>query len=219
LFIITLTANTSALRLNEIESNPAGSDSGAEWVELYSENEVNLEDYYLENGDGGKYNLSGSFSGYLVITFSILWLDNTNETVYIKQNNNVIDSAGPFADSKNNELTYSLCSNEWKMISSTKGAENNCEDNEEESNTDEEEQIEQAQETREETPIEKKKEVKLSTPTIEEISPQKTEKISLGKKQEIKEEVTKTYKTRQGVIYFFLGFCILLVVLIALKRL
>jgi hypothetical protein len=76
-----------------------------------------------------------------------------------------------------------------------------------------------AQETREETPIEKKKEVKLSTPTIEEISPQKTEKISLGKKQEIKEEVTKTYKTRQGVIYFFLGFCILLVVLIALKRL
>src|SRR3989344_3390746 len=58
LFIMILTGEVSAIRLNEIEANPEGTDSGNEWVELYSQDSVNLEGYFLENGDGGIYNLS-----------------------------------------------------------------------------------------------------------------------------------------------------------------
>src|SRR3989344_5504589 len=76
-FIILLTINfpiVLGLNLNEIEQNPFGQDAGNEWVELYSSEEINLEGYYLQ-ADDKIYNLSGSFSGFLVVVFDGQFLD------------------------------------------------------------------------------------------------------------------------------------------------
>ena len=70
--IIILISGVSAIRINEVEMNPAGKDYGNEWIELYSKEEVNLEGYKLMNNDGGELNLGGNFSGYFIYIFSIL---------------------------------------------------------------------------------------------------------------------------------------------------
>ena len=220
--IMILMANTSALRINEIESNPSGEDSGFEWVELYSEDTINLEGHYLENGDGGKYNLSGSFSGYLIINFSGRWLDNQNETVYLKLNGNTIDESENFDDPKNNDLAYSFCNNEWSFIASTKNGENNCGTTTQSTNNENNnnEEIEENEVIVEE--ISKNNEVKKTDNLVEEIvelTETKKSKISLAKNENnVNYEITRTYKTRSIVIYSFIGFCVLLVVLIALKK-
>ena len=216
LFIMILTSNVYALRLNEIESNPEGKDQGAELVELYSEDHVSLDGYYLENGDGGKFNLSGSFSGFFIVTFPGLWLDNSNETIYLKKDGEIIDETSSFSDNKV-EKTYGFCKDSWEFIESTKNEENPCGGQEENK---ENEEIPKSINNED-----KNSELKINeeiTENLQNISYNPPKKITLGSdtSYELEEfEVTKTYKTRLGVIYFFVGFSILLVVLIALKKL
>ena len=93
----------SAIVINEVEQNPAGEDRNNEWVELYSAEEINLENYFLVNNKGKEANLSGRFIGYKVITFNGLWLVNTNESVILKHNSEVIDRTSSMKDDKNNE--------------------------------------------------------------------------------------------------------------------
>ena len=52
LIFLFLASGISAITINEIESNPAGADTGNEWVEFYSNEEVNLEGYKIINNDG-----------------------------------------------------------------------------------------------------------------------------------------------------------------------
>lgn len=220
LFIIILTSSVYAIRLNEVESNPLGQDSGSEWVELYSEENFILDGYYLENGDGEIYNLSNSFSGFLVISFPSLWLDNSNETIYLKHNSEVVDMVGPFNDNKNNDQSYNFCKGEWIFLSSTKNEKNSCEDN---LKNDTSENKVKKNNTK---PLEKessKNSSKIELLVLEEknqsIKSNKKITLSSNVKDDFNGEFTKSYKTRLGVIYFFIGFCVLLVVLISLKKL
>lgn len=114
-----------AIRINEVELNPEGTDSGMEWVELYSSIEINLEDYKLVNNDGDEINLSGSFLGYYIHIFDKQWLDNSDEKVLLYKDNDLIDETEIFKDDKNNLLTWQLCEN-WEFKESTKEEENNC---------------------------------------------------------------------------------------------
>jgi len=239
LFITILTADAYALRLNEIEANPEGEDSGFEWVELYSAESVNLDDYYLDhNSSGGPVNLSGSFSGYFVITFPTQWLRNSNEVVYLKRNSEIVDSAGPFTDNKK-EKTYSFCNN-WVFIVDSRNAENACSgssssgsssgsgqtptQNQSQQNSNTAEQEEEIPRTT----IEQNNELENNNQNnivnlADDVPIQKPKKIVLNGKTVDKDnsnvEVTKTYKTRVGVIYFFMALCVLLVILIALRKL
>src|SRR3989344_828551 len=64
LVIITV-PSVSAAVINEIMYNPSqeqGDDADLEWVEIYSFDEINLSNYYLD-----EKNLNGSFSGYFII--------------------------------------------------------------------------------------------------------------------------------------------------------
>jgi hypothetical protein len=223
LLIITLTS-ASALRINELEANPPGEDSGNEWVELYSDTEVSLDGYVLDHvSSGAPINLSGTFTGYFVISLQTRWLRNTNETVYLKINGNVVDSVGPFNDNKNNDLTYGLC-DEWKLSPSSRNTENLCSspqtqttsntNNQNNNQASEEEQnIKEIYKNSNKTSV-----AKEVTSEAVENTPVKLTKISLVKKKSQESEITKTYKTRIGVIYFFIGFCVLLVILIAFRR-
>jgi hypothetical protein len=99
------------LLINEFELNPAGSDSGNEWVELFNpgENSIDLTGWTLKNNDNDVYSLSGTISpkGYEVITFSGLWLDNSDEKVILlNPSSQEIDSTPIKVDSSNDDNTW-----------------------------------------------------------------------------------------------------------------
>ncbi len=227
-----LIPEVSGLRINEFESNPNGTDTGAEWVELYSEESVNLEGYTLENGDGGVYNLSGIFTGYLTIIFPGAWLDNSNETVFIKQGATIVDQAGPFNDAKNNGKTWSFC-DEWKFVDGTRNSANNCDGSQQpaqntQNNSGGSSNSGLAYLSNDDTDTENDSPSTSDAPVANTAPAQnvgndivKPKKITLNalSSDDEKTIVTKTYKTRMGVIYSFIGFCVLLVVLIALRKL
>jgi hypothetical protein len=135
ILIIFLLSNISAIIISEVELNPAGTDAGNEWVELYNDGEMSLEGYILVNNDGKNISLNGNFSGYYVYTFAKQWLDNSNESVSLYNNSELIDKTDLFEDSKNNDLTWQLCDGSWKFVNSTKGQENNCKEEIKENNT------------------------------------------------------------------------------------
>jgi len=227
--ILTLSF-ASGLRINEVELNPAGKDAGFEWVELYSEENVDLGIYSLHNGDGGSYNLSGTFSGYFTVIFPGAWLDNSNETVFLKRSVEIISQTPAFNDAKNNEKTWSFC-NEWKFISGTQNAANACDGGtqvfiqEEENGTEEDNGLSYLTNNDLNNSQTLLPGTNNNLPNIVSnhsvAADNKPKKIVLNnaKQEDEKTIVTKTYKTRVGVIYAFLGLCVLLVVLIALRKL
>ncbi len=212
----------SAIVINEVEQNPAGEDRNNEWVELYSAEEINLENYFLVNNKGKEANLSGRFIGYKVITFNGLWLVNTNESVILKHNSEVIDRTSSMKDDKNNELAWSRCDAEWNFISSTSGNANSCTS----SQTQEPEPNNALSDEREEEPL-LENSFKAQSPAPDTMSapvpqPSKKEKIVLrSSKASSKEEKTGgdyTDVMRTRVVYAFIGFSIAVIVLIWLRK-
>lgn len=126
--LILLVSLVSGVRVNEVELNPEGNDSGYEWIELYSEVEINLTGWTLVNNDGDVINLTQVFQDYLIIDFSGQWLDNVNESVILKNSSgDIIYETIILADSNNNDKTWQYCDGDWNFIDSTKESENSCE--------------------------------------------------------------------------------------------
>lgn len=221
--ILINSSQSSALRINELESNPDGKDAGFEWVELYSEESVNLEGYILENGDEDRYNLSGIFTGYLVIIFPGLWLDNTNETVYLKQGESLIDETDLFNDATDDNRTWSFC-DQWIFVFATQNYANNCGSTPpavvQQNSEPEESQLtflnNDILDEPEDAPIENNLEANSSV-----LSDSRPNKITLNKKDDSDKKVivSKTYKLRTGVIYSFLIMCVFLIILLSMRRL
>lgn len=216
LLAILLIPVVSGIRINEVELNPAGDDSGNEWVELYSSEEINLDGWKLVNNDDNELILNQSFSGYLVINFERQWLDNSDERVFLYEDSNLIDKTNILDDSKNNNLAWGFCQ-DWVFVESTKGSENLCENEEEEKP---EEKIENKEEEKEkikpEEPSEQSKENKQLTGEAEKIITEK-EVIKLGSIN------SKIYKSKNEYIkeYSIYSFTILLgfiAVLLLIKR-
>jgi hypothetical protein len=124
--IIFLLSSISAIRISEVEMNPVGTDAGNEWIELYNDGDISLEEYMVVNGDGKNISLNNTFNGYFVYTFTKQWLDNSNESVSLYKNSELIDKTDSFDDPKNDDFTHQFCSSSWKFMASTKGSENNC---------------------------------------------------------------------------------------------
>lgn len=125
IFSLLILPSISAIIITEIEMNPAGTDAGNEWIELYSENEINLEGYKIINNDGKKINLSGSFLGYYAYVSSKQWLDNEDEKVFLYKGDELIDETDLLKDSWNDGRTWQLC-DLWEPKEQTKGNKNNC---------------------------------------------------------------------------------------------
>jgi len=128
LFEIFILINfVSAVRINEIELNPAGNDAGNEWIEFYNPEEINLEGYKIINNDGDEINLTGTFSGYYIYKFEKQWLDNSDEKIFLYNRENLIFETKLFADNKNNNLTWNYCpDSDWQFLESTEKQENKC---------------------------------------------------------------------------------------------
>jgi len=219
ILIIFLVSLVSAIRINEIELNPAGTDAGNEWVELFSDEEINLEEFKLVNNDGDEFPLEGILSDYFIVNFEKQWLDNKDERVYLYNNTKLIDKTDLFLDSNNNEKTWQFC-DEWIFEVSTKKQENNCPEQEIE-----EAEAEPDEEVLEEEPEKEEPEEKQEIEKIEEIKEESSEVkekeiIRLGSREEEKSKITRSvlYESSSEKIkkYAIYAFCLLLVVFVVI---
>jgi len=214
--VIVLTSLISGIRINEIEMNPPGTDAGNEWVELYNQEEINLEGYKLINNDGGEITLSGNFSGYYVYVFTKQWLDNSDEKIFLYKNSELIDETDLFVDGGDNIKTWQLCGS-WEFLEATKGEKNKCETKEEPLPEEPEEQ--QLPEEPEEEVVEINEEViKDYVDTRSKEIPLTAEVISLTPKDIKSEDNTESLDKADYAKYGFIGFCILIGVLLVLKN-
>lgn len=227
-------ALVSAIEITEFESNPFEGDSGNEWIELYSEEEFELDDYYLENADGNIYELEGTFSGYFVVQFESQWLDNVDERVYLKyeEDNATIDSTPLFDDGDNDNNSWNKCNDEWIFIESSKGEENLCGDEDQNNNDDSNNDSDGNDSNDDDSNLINNSENNQEIDTISTVQTNQREKIVLnapiqsGGVNEIENEdnagdifISKQERLRMWVIYSFLIFAVLLIILLALRRL
>jgi beta-lactamase superfamily II metal-dependent hydrolase len=102
--------------INEVELNPAGTDVGAEKVELYnpSNSIIDVSGWTISSTAGVAATVvinegtTISPNGYLIVgRDSQQWLDNTGEVIEVKNNSGIlIDSVGPFSDGSNDDKTW-----------------------------------------------------------------------------------------------------------------
>ena len=125
-------AMTSGLRINEVELNPYDDcNDCSEWIELYSEEEINLTNFKLRDKDNNTMNLNFSFSGYYIL-FPNISLNNNNEKLFI-YNNSLIFETIELSDSYNDNQTWQYCDG-WVFKMNTFNFENNCSSNNQEEN-------------------------------------------------------------------------------------
>jgi hypothetical protein len=133
MFIILSLSSINAIIISEVESDPQGTDSKNEWIELYSQEEINGE-YILVNNDAGEvYDNEDSnqikvhfnFQGYYIYIFGTQWLDNSDEKVYLyDEYGTLIDSTNLFDDGGNSNYTWQKCEDTWIFEEETRGVEN-----------------------------------------------------------------------------------------------
>jgi hypothetical protein len=204
LCLILFIGSIQAIKINEVELNPSGEDSGNEWVEFYHPGDFNLEGCKLVNNDGDELILSGSFSKYYIYTFEKQWLDNSDEKVFLYKKSELVDETDLFEDNKNNDLTWQLCDGDWKFAESTKGKKNDCKEKDEEK---ENENVEEKETEEVETIFED-----IENKIIE------SETIKLNTK-DIKSKVDKKNLDKSDYAkYGFVIFCVLLGFLFMFKK-
>ncbi len=132
LFAAFGSANAS-IKINEFESNPLGTDTGNEWVELYNDGdfEVILADWRLVNSAGSSYLIPDGIiaaKGYWNHTFSGGWLRNTNENITLFDSNDAFaDSTITVNDEQDSTKTWQRIpdgGNDWQFLEGTQGATN-----------------------------------------------------------------------------------------------
>jgi beta-lactamase superfamily II metal-dependent hydrolase len=110
------TTNNQIL-INEVELNPAGTDTGTEKVELYnpSNTGIDLSGWTISSTAGRTATVviyEGTTippKGYLIVgrDSQQQWLDNTGEGIDLRNDLGIrIDSVGPFSDQDNDESTW-----------------------------------------------------------------------------------------------------------------
>ena len=74
-FLLFMISFVSAIQINEIELNPKDECGDCtEWLELYSEQEINLNGWIITDASNKTLNLTGIINGYYILenfTFSL----------------------------------------------------------------------------------------------------------------------------------------------------
>ena len=124
--------------INEVELNPAGTDIGAEKVELYnpSNSIIDVSGWIISYTAGSADTVvmtegtTISPNGYVLVgRDSQQWLDNTGEVIEVRNDSGMIlDSVGPFSDGSNDNATWQRSPNgeegNWVFSSNTLGSNN-----------------------------------------------------------------------------------------------
>lgn len=124
LFFILLTGISSpfaaGLVINEIEPTP---NEGNQWIELFSDDEINLEGYRLRISSR-EYSLYGIFKGYFILERA-RWLENASFFELLNTNGEVVSNV-TLPDRIPDTKTWSLCDTIWMMSDASKGTKNIC---------------------------------------------------------------------------------------------
>jgi len=132
----TITNCSTHILIDEVEQNPAGRDSGHEWVKLYnpSDKNVDIGGWSLETTHGKTVTILISqreiikAHGYTVVTYYKKWLDNKNESIILRNSDgNEIDRTPILSDTHNDNRDwqrYPACkdtdsSSDWQFKPST----------------------------------------------------------------------------------------------------
>lgn len=120
--------------INEFEQNPAGSDFGNEWVELYNSGSsaVDVTGWVLTANGGNPQSktLSGSIpaGGYMVVSKSGQFLDNSGESLTLDDDTGTqVDATPVFDDGANDSRSQQRSidgADTWTFKTNTKGASN-----------------------------------------------------------------------------------------------
>jgi competence protein ComEC len=135
-------ANNNEILINEVELNPAGTDSGAEKVELYnpSGSAIDVNGWTISSTAGRTATVIINEEtiippkGFLIVgRDSQQWLDNSNEGIELRNDSGIlIDYVGPFSDEANDDATWQRSPDEgggeqqhnWVFSSNTLGGAN-----------------------------------------------------------------------------------------------
>jgi len=126
LFILLIGSVSAAVRINEYEANPA---IGEEWIELYSDSEVNLSGWNLTDSDDSIMELDFNFSGYYVLNITFNLRNSDDNLTLIDNNGSVAHMTPTFEDSITggvDNLTWQYCGGVWNFSWFTPDAANNC---------------------------------------------------------------------------------------------
>ncbi len=201
----------SGIEISEVEINPPGEDSGNEWIEFYSKEEVDLRNYKIINNDGNEIFLEGEFENYFVYKCETQWLDNSDEKVFLYENNNLVFETCLLEDNANDRKTWNYCSS-WEFIEGSEREENNCEsENKEEEES--EEIVLEGEESFENLSVD----VFLESEEEEEIIYLSPQNIKSSENTEVLFE-SKNEKIKKYAIYGFALFCIFIIVLLIFDR-
>jgi len=224
LIFVILISSVSAIRINEVEMNPIDDCYDCtEWAELYSETEINLSEYWLENSKSQIINLSGIGEGYIKIDFGKRFLTNSGDKLVLKKDGQVIDETPTLEDGQNDNKTWQLCGS-WEFLEATKGKENKCEEEEnpEESGEGESEEEEPPEQENDEEEEEDTKEIiKVVGRTSKNPENQSNEeeiKPIILNPQSIKTETNSGEVSKNYAVYSFIAFSVLLALLFLMKR-
>jgi hypothetical protein len=224
ILLLIIIPSISAIRINEVELNPLDDCKDCtEWAEIYSDTEINLSEYYLENNKSKIINLSGVGQGYIKIGFGKQFLTNSGDRLILKKLTEIIDETPVIIDEDNNNKTWQFCDN-WKFKEETKGKENDCNEqeqtNQEDNTSNYEENITEDEEEEQTKNIIKMvnnntttQNTTITTQTIE------NPVINLGSKNINTAENSSNQEKDKNlyVLYGLIAFCIFLAVLFELK--
>lgn len=224
IYVLFFFSVISGLKITEVELNPTGSDAGKEWIEFFSEEEINLSDYKIVNNDEDELFLEGNFSGYFVYPFPKQWFDNSNESVFLYKGEELIKKTIILEDSKNDDMTWQFC-DEWTFLKETKGKEG-CKkeevkeeklEKEKEEEILEEEIIKEEKETKE---IKKVTEIKIVNNSTSEkiVKTPEIIKLNSNKQKNINSEPNIEERENNYAIYGFILFSIFIACLLIFRR-
>ena len=218
----------SAVRINEVEMNPSGKDSGNEWIELYNDENQDIDISNWEIWEG----IYGSQGPKLILTISenttiaekefyiVEWggskLNNKGDFVIIYDSlKNEIDRTETLNDNKDNELTQQLCDGSWEFLEATKDSENACV-NESPQNVEDKKILSNASDesdTKDTSPV-------ITSQTVSEtpsIGNTTLPTINLIPK-DIKSDNNLKLEKNDYALYGFIAFCILLAFLFIIRK-
>ncbi|MBI2044441.1 lamin tail domain-containing protein [Candidatus Pacearchaeota archaeon] len=215
---ISLVSQISAIIISEIEINPANGKTGKEWVEIYNDEnkDIDISGWSLWDGltsEKKRYtfpeNTEIKEGDFYVVEFSNV-LNNGGDFVIFKDDNGKIkDKTENLKEESASSKTWQFCNGEWIFDEQTKENDNECkkESNDEESNAGN-----NVNETNDEED---------NNYTGEEIkninAPKSLSPIKLGAKT-IKSEENKELPIKKYAIYGLIGFGILISLLLFFRN-
>ncbi len=127
LFFLVVINLVSAIRINEIELNPKDEcNDCTEWLEIYSEQEINLDGWRIIDISNKTLNLTGIINGYYILENFTLSLNNNDERLFLYNQTILIQETPMSSDSYNDNRTWQYCNGSWIFFNSTKRTENLC---------------------------------------------------------------------------------------------